>query len=300
MATSTTAVEQVASESKSPVRAADKSKLPTLSLDPNNLPEGHSTVPLTKDGSAWITIEKLPAELQKYATDNFQEMWDIHPAERGKIVLAIGEIETKRWHKSYGNTPHRNPELKASYMFAGKGVSDADIKQEWPKVFAPMIDHIEADDGGKGVAAKQPLYNQVVLNWYKDGEDHLPLHSDCELGMVKDATVATISINEPSSATVTTSTDVTLVTPELLLRQLDFFPKGEILNSDQTLYSKVSVLQRHGVVVTMHGKANSKFHHGVPKAMVDPRIIKTAKCTAADVPKRISISLRQFVPDVVI
>ena len=60
----------------------------------------------------------------------------------------------------------------------------------------------------------------------------------------------------------------------------------------------------------MGGMANGMFHHGVPKAMVDPRYIKAAKgttgtegngstgLTAADVPKRISISLRNFEPNV--
>jgi hypothetical protein len=64
---------------------------------------------LTKSKSAWIEIAKVPDELCTYAQSNFDTLFQLHPAERGKVIMGQNcihnETESTRWHASYLNTP---------------------------------------------------------------------------------------------------------------------------------------------------------------------------------------------------
>ncbi|KAG9967367.1 hypothetical protein KCU61_g337, partial [Aureobasidium melanogenum] len=121
---------------------------------------------LSDDGASFVVLDTLPDDLKKHGADAFDTLFNLHPEERGKVQMQNGEVESPRWYKSYLNTPTFNPSLHYSYMFSGQ------------------------DDTG----IRDPL--QVVINWYKDGQDYTAQHSDCEEGMEEGADIVVISLGD--------------------------------------------------------------------------------------------------------
>jgi len=127
---------------------------------------------LTNSKSAWITIAWLSDDLVQYAKKNYGALFLLKPIERGKVVLYNDVVNTQCWYKSYLQTPLRNEiHVNRSYMYAGKG---EDVNIELPVLFQPFLDEINKHE-------KQDLYNQVIVNWYADGNDYIAAHSDCQL-----------------------------------------------------------------------------------------------------------------------
>ena len=73
---------------------------------------------MTKSGSAWITIEWLSEELKEYSQINYEELFSLHPVERGKVIMFGQEIISPRWHRSYLKTPKRDTKAKRSFMYS--------------------------------------------------------------------------------------------------------------------------------------------------------------------------------------
>ena len=77
---------------------------------------------------SYYDIEYLPNNLLEYANFNFDKLFDLHPNIKGK-VLSVGnklgdsqyqkEVNCKRWHKSYLNTPKVKNYKHNTYMFSG-------------------------------------------------------------------------------------------------------------------------------------------------------------------------------------
>ena len=241
-----------------------------LNYDPATLQQDKSDIiHLTRDGSCWLKIEHLPTELAEYGLRCFDEMWQLHPEDRGKVMMHTGQVQSPRWHKSYLNTPKRNPDVRTSYMFSG--VRDADINDPLPALFQPFLDYLNSS-----LKAGQ-TYNQVVGNWYADLKDYIAPHSDCEIGMIPDAMITTLTLNE---------TDVKV--PRCFVVK----PKKDALNQN-LLYSRVNIPLRHGVIITMGGRTQKLFRHSVPKTVVQTQDVDKLHLSD-DVAKRISLSFRQF------
>ena len=48
----------------------------------------YQTIYLTKSKSAWITITWLSDELINYSQNQYQSLFNLHPTERGKVVIS--------------------------------------------------------------------------------------------------------------------------------------------------------------------------------------------------------------------
>lgn len=191
---------------------------------------------LSDDGASFIIIDTLPEDLQNYGADAFDTLFSLHPEQRGRVQMENGEVESPRWHKSYLNTPTYDPASQHSYMFSGQ--DDSRIRDPLPDAFLPFLEYINRDAAG---------YNQVVNNWYKDGQDFTAQHSDCEVGMEEGADIKVLSLGD-----------------EQILK---FRPKSSPHAED------LRVPCPHGSVLTMCGHTQKFFRHGVPKsASKDPRI----------------------------
>lgn len=70
-------------------------------------------------------------------------------------------------------------------MFAGKDATS--IRDPLPDAFLPFLEHVNRNGAD---------YNQVVINWYKDGQDYTPQHSDCEEGMKESADIVIVSLGD--------------------------------------------------------------------------------------------------------
>jgi alkylated DNA repair dioxygenase AlkB len=203
---------------------------------------------LSDDGASYITIDTLPSDLKLYGTDSFTTLFNLHPEQRGKVQMPSGECESPRWHKSYLNTPSPNPASHFSYMFSGH--DEASNRDQLPDAFLPFLEYVNRDDGS---------YNQVVINWYKDGQDYTAQHSDCEDGMEEGADIVVISLGD-----------------ERIFKIRPKNPQREEGDSETIVVNKTEGLDipcPHGSVLTMGGHAQKFFRHGVPKfASEGPRI----------------------------
>lgn len=56
---------------------------------------------------------------------------------------------------------------------------------ELPEEFVPFYEAIRRKD---------EKYNQVVANWYQDHNDYIAAHSDCQKGMIENASVCLVSL----------------------------------------------------------------------------------------------------------
>ena len=139
-----------------------------------------STIAL-QGGHSWLEVSRLPL------THSFEELWQLHPEERGKVVMVCqGEAIDRtchRWHQSYGHTPPRDPESTKSYMFSGlHPLPTPDL----PEAFQYYLELLNA--GGA-------RYNNVVVNWY-DSNDYIALHADYETGLSPGSNIAVLSFCE--------------------------------------------------------------------------------------------------------
>ncbi len=217
--------------------------------------ESFKKIYLTESKSAWITVEWLSEELIDYATTNYQELFELHPAERGKVMVLFKEVDSPRWHRSYLRTPERDNSVMMSYMYSGKTpYKDTTL----PIQFQPFLDYINEQEEGDN-------YNQVIANWYANGKDYTPAHSDCQVGMKPNTGIAIASLCEE----------------EWSPRELRFTPKKLKGIPNDNLFRHVKVEMKHGSIITMYGDTQKKFRHS---------IIKNQAIKAS----RISLTFRKF------
>ena len=217
----------------------------------------HQTIYLTKSRSAWITIAWLSDELINYSQNQYQSLFDLHPTERGKVVMYDEEVQSSRWHKSYMYTPMRNAiHAKKSYMYSGKNLEVDDLSL--PNLFQPFLDFMNKTE-------RNDQYNQVIVNWYLNGQDYIAAHSDCQIDMKPNAEISIITLCEK----------------EEHFRELRFTPKKINGTENDAIYNHVKIATINGSIITMHGDTQIKFRHKIPKALD----INTS---------RISITCRKF------
>lgn len=197
-------------------------------------------IKLAKD-SAWLKIHELPKDLADHLRAKFSELFKLHPEERGVVIMphafhdTNGDYICKRWFQSYLNTPKWNPELKTSYMFSGMNPKE---QPDLPDDFRKVLDWLNSQSVVK--------YNQVVANWYLDGSDHIPYHSDYEYNAVPGTGVVVVNLTQEDD----------------VLRKFVLKPKmREFPNSSP---ESVELALPHGRVIEMHGETQKLYRHGVP------------------------------------
>jgi alkylated DNA repair dioxygenase AlkB len=236
----------------------NKTKSTTLLIDPVDLSPGEiRRIPLTKEGNSWVEIEMAPEEIIDYGAKNFNKLFNLHPLEQGKIIMYEQELLSYRWHQSYLRTPQRDPAFPHSYMFSG--YDESSINQELPSEFQVFYDFMLKRDA---------RFNQIVANWYLDGNDYIAQHSDCELGMIPDAIVSMINFNRLNAREN--------------CRVFKIQPKPT--DVDVAEFQAVSIVLRNGVMITMGGDTQKQFKHGVPKMSL----------SEGEAAPRFSLSFRQF------
>ncbi|HUM53002.1 MAG TPA: alpha-ketoglutarate-dependent dioxygenase AlkB [Chitinophagales bacterium] len=201
------------------------------------------TIYLTKSKSAWVTIKWLSDELINYSQNQYRSLFNLHPNERGKVVMHDEEVQSPRWHKSYMHTPMLNLiHAKKSYMYSGKELIGNDLSL--PNLFQPFLDFINKTE-------RNDQYNQVIVNWYLNGQDYIAAHSDCQIDMKPNAEISIITLCEQ----------------EEHFRELRFTPKKINGTENDAIYNHVKIATIHGSIITMHGDTQNKFRHKIPKAL---------------------------------
>lgn len=141
-----------------------------------------------------------------------------------------------RWQREhiqiYGNKVPL-PRLTAWYGDAGtlytySGITA--VPQPWNKGLRYIKHRLEQSSG--------VAFNSVLLNWYRDGEDHMGWHADDEVELGKNPVIASVNFGE---------------TRDFILRN----------NADRR--QKIIFPLHHGTVLIMAGAVQHYWQHSVPK-----------------------------------
>lgn len=211
---------------------------------------------LTKSKSAWITIEWISDKLISSTKKQYKNLFNLRPLDRGKVIMFDKETPSQRWHKSYLKTPLRKSiHEKRSYMYSGK---EFDGEATLPILFQPYLDELNKNEN-------VDFFNQVIINWYLNGNDFIAAHSDCQLEMKPNASISILTLNENDDD----------------FRELKFISKKTNADNDDSIYNQVKIAALDGCIITMHGDLQQKFRHKISKNL----FIKTS---------RISMTFRKF------
>ncbi|HUR53983.1 MAG TPA: alpha-ketoglutarate-dependent dioxygenase AlkB, partial [Gemmataceae bacterium] len=106
--------------------------------------------------------------------ERFEDVWNLHPAEKPVIHMPGGLVETPRWQQAFG----------ADYHFSGQTSTAAPV----PPVLEPLR------DWSRGAIFSQ--LNGLLLNWYEGPGHYIGPHHDSTVDMIPDAPIVTISFGE--------------------------------------------------------------------------------------------------------
>ena len=204
----------------------------------------------------------LPEELKKA---DFNHMFSYCPEERHKVVIKGGELEVPRYQRSFLGTPRissflntgqrdTNYKYFASYMFSGE--DDSKNNENLPEIFQPYYDYV--------ISNFSPDFNQVSINFYKDGNDYIAFHRDCELKMKGEKQILLLTFNEADD-----------------IRHLTFrLHKTLELPQNEFFKDEIDIPLEHGSMLLFGSNVQKYFKHGIKKSETKQ--------------KRISMTFRQF------
>ena len=206
-----------------------------LKTDEDCINEKISVILLLPHENCQITIiHKIPKEI-KVDVGFFEELWNMHPKEKGLVKIYGKEFPTPRWHQSFGK----------SYYFSGVNHKAQLIENGY---LLKILNWVQIHSGKKE-------YNQILMNWYEDGNQYIGLHSDDERQLEEGFSIYSFSFGQSR----------------------DFLVKAKDKSFDKTIQMP------DGSLIIMEGSMQKYYYHGVPK-----RSIK--KCPG----RRINITVRVF------
>lgn len=125
------------------------------------------------------------------------------------------------------------PRLTSWYGDSGRSYTYSGIKSQpnaWNKGLLYIKDKIEQLSG--------ECFNSVLLNWYRDGGDHLSWHADDEKELGRNPVIASVNFGE---------------TRDFVIRK----------NDDNSV--KITIPLKHGTLLLMRGELQHFWQHSVPK-----------------------------------
>ena len=158
--------------------------------------------------------------------DQWREVTDIESVDFKNIRWKQDKI------KMYGDVIPL-PRLTSWYGDSGSKYTYSGISSqpnEWTPVLFELKQRIEAAIGSK--------FNSVLLNWYRDGDDHLSWHSDDEVELGNEPTIASVNFG---------------ATRDFILRRKD------------NRAEKLVIPLKHGSLLVMAGELQTFWEHSVPK-----------------------------------
>lgn len=200
--------------------------------------------------------QKISDRTVEYFQENDTVDWktatwkDIPPGEFAKIRFR--NIQWKQDVISMYGKRIQLPRLTAWYGDSGKvytysGITS--IANEWNRGLLDLKREIEQFAGVE--------FNSVLLNWYRDGTDHLAWHADDEKELGLNPVIASANFGEPR---------------DFILRKID------------EPSTKISLPLNHGTLLLMRGELQHYWQHSVPKRMraVKPRFNLTFRRIGID------------------
>ena len=151
-----------------------------------------------------------------------QASWKNIPWKRDKVIVFGKEHLTPRFTSWHGDK-------EATYSYSN---TEPLIPNPWTPTLLNLKKEIEAVANTK--------FNSVLLNWYRNGEDHMGWHADDEKELGENPIIASLNFGAPR---------------RFVLKR----------NSNNT--EKVDILLNNGDLLIMAGSTQHHWLHSVPKQM---------------------------------
>ena len=120
-------------------------------------------------------IGRLPEHLDRAATERFEELWNLHPAQSNEILIHGRMVAIPRWQQAYGR----------DYEFSGTVSAALPVSDILAPYFAWVRETIDA------------RLNGLLLNWYDaDRRHYIGAHRDSRQGLVPGSPIVTISLGD--------------------------------------------------------------------------------------------------------
>lgn len=118
-----------------------------------------------------IDFFTLPDDI-KFSKDDYQTIWNMKPDKPHTIFIFGKKFDTPRLQQAYGK----------DYAFSGNTSKALPI----PNIFLPLL---------KFMSDKYNTnFNMLLINWYRDGNDYIGMHSDDEKQISTNTPIITVSL----------------------------------------------------------------------------------------------------------
>lgn len=216
--------------------------------------KGHGVVRmwLNHERTSWVDAFMLPHEL-KLDKKQFDQLWNLHPDENGRVKVGGREVQVPRFQKTYGK----------SYWFSGMDHKADPIPDE----VKPWLDYANTQQHATMYGFKG--YNQVLINWYEPNH-YIGEHSDSEGQLQK---------NSNGETTVYSVSFQPTGKPRIFRLKPKKTPDGCKANRD-----RIDIELTDGLVLVMGGMCQRTHTHQVPalgihrQALSGRRINLTFRC----------------------
>jgi len=118
---------------------------------------------------SWADVYRVPNPIA-LSDAEFEDLWNLRPAEKGKIMM-FGKMVT---------TPRRSQTFGHSYYFSG-------VLHE-SKPMTPVLSRLM-----EWCQGRSPSLNGCLVNWYENGADYIGAHSDSESSIVAGSEIYSLS-----------------------------------------------------------------------------------------------------------
>jgi len=119
--------------------------------------------------TSWVDVIQIPKEL-RLTKEEFEILWNLKPAELGKIRLFGKMIQVPRWQQTFGR----------DYFYSGLLHKSQPMHpilsryMDWCKAFSPTL-------------------NGCLVNWYQDHTHNIGFHSDAESELLPNSEIYSLS-----------------------------------------------------------------------------------------------------------
>lgn len=202
------------------------------------------------EGNSYYAFADLPDEMC-ITDEEFKTLWAEHPEEHGKVIVYGKTYDVPRWQQNYG----------LGYYFAGLMHEALPIRNTYVK---KLLDYINALTYEKTLLTSAQLekgvkFNQVLVNWYADGNHYIGKHSDDETQLIKNTPIFTVSFGQ----------------------ERDFVIESKKNKKGHQVYRQVVKVKNNSLLI-MGGEMQRYYLHSVPKRSANkvkkPRISITFRC----------------------